>query len=170
VAFHEAGHATARLVLDYPFIYVTAHATPDDKGNLGWVANPPRALLPYPRPSKLEQAICLLAGPVAEVRYTRQPLVDLLFNSGHSDLRYAVGNLGENPAAYYEALRFTRRLVRKHWDIVQCLALALVACGRLDYATAVRLAEDIPSALRHELHWLQQLMRDPKKLSRPRLF
>jgi hypothetical protein len=169
VAYHEAGHATAHLVLGHPFIYVTAHATPNDKGNLGWVAYPPGALQPHPKPSNLEDAICALAGPVAEVRYTRQSLVNLLFDAGHNDLRHVVSELAKNQAAYYMALRFARRLVRKHWDIVVCLALALVACGRLDYATAVRLAEDIPPTLRHELCRLR-LSLEPPKPGRTRLF
>jgi hypothetical protein len=121
-AYHEAGHAVARVVLGLGATRVeverdgsgTTHGTHAIYRDHG-------ALI-----ARIQMA---LAGPVAEARYAHRALSEILAGPGSGDLASAedmLDALGLNAQHLEPFFRMTRTLVLRWWDSISAVAQTLV--------------------------------------------
>jgi hypothetical protein len=122
-AYHEAGHAIARLVSGNPVRRVAI--AEDGARDTYYLAH--RAY-----PTLLVDAICCLAGPVAEAAAAGRPVAEVL--AGTADLDMARAALARDPyrTGLQTALALARQLVAEHAAAIDAVAGALLYRGALD--------------------------------------
>lgn len=128
VAVHESAHAVGFAVLGLPF---SAVVLGDDHSALaGAVLGSPAG-----RPAGLPYLVALLAGSVAEHRFTGRPLAEIADDCGRLDFDQ-VDEIGAvlHPAAAAAVLRRAHQLVDQHPDAIGAVAAALHVHGRLTAA------------------------------------
>jgi hypothetical protein len=131
-AFHEAGHVAAYLHFAQPFEFVVLHPQPFVRG-----------LERFHSP--LVQATLCVSGPIAEAKYSKRSIYDVLANSGRHDAAMANDALrsyrmeqvariieacGRSPSMDM-ALDAARIIVDQRWRDVCRLSAALLRYERL---------------------------------------
>jgi ATP-dependent Zn protease len=154
-AHHEAGHAVAAIMLDLPFDYVSIGRGRDDQGEpyLGAICHPSLLMMPgrnsfRARVRNVRNAVMVAyAGIEAELCFdpnADERLAQDDFDNAENFLS-ADGLFPRYPdeasAVRMEQIlnrlrREARRLVRKHWALVETLAKALLKRKRLGYDEA----------------------------------
>lgn len=131
VAYHEAGHAVAAVVLGRP----VTEAVISDDGD-GWVGPefhlPAPPLSPDDRKLIEDQIVELAAGPYAEARRTGKPLAMddiqvrmLVPDNDWSDVRRCSHALQPNGCDLDALVESGRKLVDTHWDEIGAVAASL---------------------------------------------
>ena len=128
-AHHESGHAVARLIhgLRFDRAYILADGT-------GAVE-----VGPGPRGHRWGGAIRALSGPVAEARYTGQPLGQILSDQAQVDYEHASAALEGTQHTLREAVEVAHQLVDWAWPGIEALAAVLEAEGEIAPGEAIRL-------------------------------
>jgi len=123
-AYHEAGHCVAYWYYRLPFTRVVIR-----KDGTGAVLGGP------PAASAAAQAICALAGPAAEARYTGTALPAVLRNE-YGDRQRAVAALHRAAAGGLTMAALADQatdLVAMRWADIEAVAAALLAREALSY-------------------------------------
>lgn len=146
-AFHEAGHAVARVHVGSASTPVEVR--PDGTGESHgtgehWAC---RSQGQY---AAWDFLLMLLAGGYSEARYTRRSANEIFFGPASGDFERAQlpinwlveRGFSEDPdAAWRRAEADTRAFLRKHWDAVERVAEALLQRGRLEAEEVAALVE-----------------------------
>jgi hypothetical protein len=122
-AYHEAGHAVARLVSGNPVRGITL--AEDGTGGTRYLYR--RGCL-----TPITDAICCLAGPVAEAAAAGRPLAEVLAGGeGSADLDMARAALAQDASrtTLGTAAALAADLVREHAAAVKAVANALLDRG-----------------------------------------
>jgi hypothetical protein len=117
IAYHEAGHVVAALVLDRRFEYVTIRRSGHLGAHIAYSLAKERRR-PTPR---MTQAVVALAGPIAEGCHARRKAAKLL--GGEDMERIATLNLSKKK--YLQAVGVAIVLVGLHWLEIRKVAKAL---------------------------------------------
>lgn len=130
---HESAHALMACLVDIPFVSVTSVATKKAHGRLA-------GLPPATQGTCAQHVWITLAGPVAEARYTGEPLAKILSNGGSSDLadarRILLGcfpHLREKTITeiLQKSVGKVQKIIVEHWSAVSAVARALDEQGVL---------------------------------------
>jgi hypothetical protein len=122
-AFHEAGHATMRLLHDLSF--TRAYIAEDGTGGVEFERASTRG-------DRWRSALRCLAGPVAEAHYTNTPIADvLLAPQSTQDRRRARAEIAHTTASFTEAVETCERLVAWAWPGISAVAEVLAARGEI---------------------------------------
>lgn len=156
-AYHEAGHWIAGYVLNEDAGDVSVIPDPDE-GSLGRVLHLKgplwRECVGEPRvsefiPETIEKEIVILyAGYYAQVRCNPSGRADALRGAGKDRMMISelLVHLAASPAARKQARvrlrRRSKRLIEKHWHVIERLALELMEHKRLDSYHAELLAAE----------------------------
>jgi hypothetical protein len=126
-AFHEAGHATASIVLGQPVERATLASVRLDLRESG------RARRASARGQRIG-ALIALGGPCAEQRlcgYAQERRAELWETCWKFDFRNALRHLDAINGSFGDALSEAEDLVRRHWDAIERVADALAERGEL---------------------------------------
>jgi hypothetical protein len=126
VAYHESGHAVARLVHGAPFLSVEIGEDGEGAVDVGR----------HREYDRLRAAVRCLAGPLAEARFTGQRLAEVFEEGGRLDLAMARDALGGTGVDMEDAIEATVALMHEHWPAVRRLADVLAERGALSYGEA----------------------------------
>jgi hypothetical protein len=130
VAFHEAGHCVVNAALGLATKQILV------LGGEGLVRLKTRGLLP------LEQAVCSLAGPAAEARFSGISINDLLAGCGQFDIedaQAALIRMRRPRPMLVEILATAVECVDATWPMIQDVAVALDERGILSHADLLAL-------------------------------
>jgi ATP-dependent Zn protease len=133
IAYHEAGHAVARLFCGNPVRRVTI--AEDGTGNTKYL---------YRSPRPLADAVCCVAGPLVESAIAERPLAEVFADdTGRADLEMAEAALRADPEGrdLKTAVRLAARIIKEYAGTVEAVAEALIASGALDEAELRRITE-----------------------------
>jgi hypothetical protein len=136
-AYHESGHVVVALSLGHEFTEAVLYDKPLPVGDGVRLAG---AVLfadldaNYPC---VQLAAVSYGGPIAESRWTRQPLADILAAAGSLDLDDVVRFLARSQFNAFCAEDMARQRLRRHWRAVERIAEVLVEHRSIDYATAL---------------------------------
>jgi hypothetical protein len=138
-AYHEAGHALAALVLGQTFTRVSIYNEPQPH-RPGLLRR--GELVPAPgkhRYPAVEVAITVLAGPIAQAKYSHRPLSYVLCTGGVDDMRRADRLMSRAGAYPLTVKKWARKIVTMGWPKIEAIAEALIERGTVDYVTALEL-------------------------------
>jgi hypothetical protein len=144
-AFHEAGHAVARLHVGAP--PTATWIAPDGRGvsegtGTRWTSASPGYHAAW------DLLLVLLAGPHAEAKQAQRSRAFVMRSSGAQDFAEAKpivaalvrrGYADDELAAWRRADQDVRRFVQSRWPAVASLAWALACAGRVPAEDLVRL-------------------------------
>jgi hypothetical protein len=147
-AYHEAGHAVARLYCGNPLRRVTIAEDADTIGRTTYL---------YAEPRPFVDAVCCVAGPLVESAIAERPLAEVFADTGSVDLEMAEAALAQDPdglppfksanADLKTAVRLAARIIKEHAATVEALAEALLENrGALDEAELRRITGSPPGA------------------------
>ena len=144
VAHHEAGHAVAAVALGQPFLDAQVFARPTFNESNG-----KKCLGRLRHDSETDfsgcawnLAVCDLAGPVAEARYSKRSLTVVTLCGGMDDYNSALAYLDGNDARMTAVFAHTGALLRQHWPAVRAVAKALVEHGRVGRGAVAMIARN----------------------------
>lgn len=134
IAYHEAGHAVAAVLLKRQFEYVTIKRIGDLGGHMAYsIARERKRSTP-----RMTQAIVALAGPMAEGRHSRRKAAKLL--RGEDVRRIAELKLSEKKYVY--AVGVALVLVAWNWPSIKAVAKALQRTGTLTELAVLNVMKD----------------------------
>jgi hypothetical protein len=128
-AFHEAGHAVVRLL--HGLTFDRAYINSDGTGAV--------EIGRSPRGQPGGAAIRALAGPVAEARYSGQPLAEILADQAkvdHDHARAALAAAGRSEDEA-EAIAIAEKLVAWAWAPISAIAALIDANGEIRQGRAI---------------------------------
>ena len=129
LAFHQAGHAVASVLVPgaRPVVRIAVKSTP--LGYVGWCEPEPMAFAetePPPSPDCLQaEAVVAFAGPMAEERFTGTIVED---DDGYWDRHFAMVGSPDRDGARNAA----KTLVQTRWGTIETLANRLLRAKELN--------------------------------------
>jgi hypothetical protein len=120
-AYHEAGHAVARLVSGNPVRSVAI--AEDGAGSTHYLYRTPRPMV---------DAVCCLAGPTVEAAISNRPLAKVLFGTTDLDMALMALRQDTSRTGLRTAVHLATFLVREHTAAIDAVAQALLTRGALD--------------------------------------
>ena len=145
VAYHEAGHAVARV---YVGAQPTAVETRADGGGTSYGTSQQWESSRKGQYAAWDLVLYSLAGPRAEARISRTAYVVIVLTSGREDyesakpvIRWLIqhGFADGEKAAWHRAEEEVRQFMRTHWPHICRVADALMSRGRLEGPEVVQI-------------------------------